>query len=148
VREWRSSLMMRKKNDGKVEIIFTADDMWVPVVRLVGKLCIFPGIPSLFLKMLNGITPYLPLPPPDQRPFRHQIHTLMRESNIAPYLTELQSRVKNEGIRVGSYPQLTRGVYVSLIGPDEKRVREIGDEVVRELQGTVVEAQEAPKSSL
>jgi hypothetical protein len=54
----------------------------------------------------------------------------MRESNIAPFLTELQARVKNEGIRVGSYPQLTRGVYVSLIGPDERRVREVGEEVV------------------
>jgi hypothetical protein len=78
---------------------------------------------------------------------------------IAPFLTELQARVKNEGIRIGSYPQLTRGVVVSLIGPDEKRVREVGEEVrkrsdlfsiephkvqvVQELQGAVVEAPEA-----
>jgi len=132
-----------KTQGGKVEIIFTADDMWVPVVRLAGKLCIFPGIPSLFLKMLNGLTPYIPLPPPEERPFRHQIHTLMRESNIAPFLTDLQARVKNEGIRIGSYPQLTRGVYVSLIGPDEQRVREVGEEVIKELQGTVVEVPQA-----
>lgn len=132
-----------KIEGGKVEIIFTAEDMWVPVVRLAGKLCIFPGIPSLFLKMLNGLTPYIPLPPPEERPFRHQIHTLMRESNIAPFLTELQARVKNEGIRIGSYPQLSRGVYVSLIGPDEKRVREVGEDVIKELQGTVVEVPQA-----
>jgi len=135
----RMALFPYDEQGGKVEIIFTADDMWVPVVRVMGKLCIFPGIPSLFLKMLNGLTPYLALPPPEQRPFRHQIHTLMRESNIAPFLTGLQGRVKGEGIRVGSYPQLTRGVYISLIGPDAQRVREVGEEVVRELQGTVVE---------
>lgn len=34
------------------------------------------------------------------------IHTDMPESSIAPYLTELHERVKKEGIRVGSYPQL------------------------------------------
>ena len=53
----------------------------------------------------------------------------MPESNIAPYLTALQKRVNPEGIRVGSYPLFLKGVYVSLIGRDEQRVREIGDEV-------------------
>jgi hypothetical protein len=33
------------------------------------------------------------------------VHSLP-ESSIAPYLTELQKRVKEEGIRVGSYPLL------------------------------------------
>lgn len=60
----------------------------------------------------------------------------MRESNIAPFLTELQARVKGEGIRIGSYPQITRGVYVSLIGPDEKRVREVGEEVTLPYEST------------
>jgi hypothetical protein len=51
------------------------------------------------------------------------------ESNIAPYLTQLQKRVQPDGIQVGSYPLLQRGVTVSLIGRDEKKVREIGEEV-------------------
>lgn len=51
------------------------------------------------------------------------------ESNIAPYLTALQKRVNSEGVRVGSYPLFLKGVYVSLIGRDEKRVRELGEEV-------------------
>jgi len=46
-----------------------------PVVRLEGKLCIFPGIPALFQKMLNGLTDYLPLPPECDRPKRIQIFT-------------------------------------------------------------------------
>lgn len=46
-----------------------------PVIRLEGKLCVFPGIPGLFQKMIDGLTPYLPLPPPEERPFRQQVFT-------------------------------------------------------------------------
>jgi len=64
---------------------------------------------------------------------------------IAPYLTELQARVKKEGIRVGSCkfnclaqsiaaqltpdPFLYKGVHVSLIGHDVERIKELGKEV-------------------
>ena len=67
------------------------------------------------------------------------------ESVIAPFLTELQARVKKEGIRVGSCerisvwpllksdhlsdPYLYSGVHVSLIGHDVERVKELGLEV-------------------
>ncbi len=85
----------------------------------------------------------------------------MPESSIAPYLTKLHERVRKEGIRVGSYPMLfkwvaacgayfrlrltlptllIRGVHVSLIGLDEAKIREIGKEVAKELNGKVVEA--------
>ena len=64
------------------------------------------------------------------------------ESSIAPYLTELQKRVKEEGIRVGSYPFLMKGVFVSLIGQDEGRVRELGKEVEGQTQGRAVTEQE------
>jgi hypothetical protein len=30
------------------EVLFVASELWVPVVRLRGKLCILPGIPRLF----------------------------------------------------------------------------------------------------
>ncbi|KAI0318225.1 Molybdopterin binding protein, partial [Amylostereum chailletii] len=124
------------------EVLYTARDIWVPVVRLEGKLCIFPGIPSLFQKMLDGITPYLPLPPANHRPFRQQIFTSQPESSIAPFLTALHNRVKNEGIRVGSYPLFAKGVYVSLIGQDAKRVLEIAAEVEAGIQGKLVSEDE------
>jgi len=124
------------------ETLFVAKDIWVPVVRLEGKLCVFPGIPSLFQKMLDGLKVFLPLPPPSERPFRHQIFTPLPESSIAPYLTELQKRVKEEGIRVGSYPLLMKGVFVSLIGQNEGRVRELGREVEGQTQGKAVTEQE------
>ncbi|KAK7049826.1 hypothetical protein VNI00_005256 [Paramarasmius palmivorus] len=100
------------------EVIFIGKDIWVPVVRLEGKLCVFPGIPALFQKMLNGLTEYLPLPPPSERPLRIQVFTERPESMIAPYLTSLQARLKADSIQVGSYPVLNQGVFVSLIGRD------------------------------
>lgn len=120
------------------EVIFVAEDKWVPVLRLGGKLCVFPGIPSLFQQLLLGLTPYLPLPPASSKPFRHLIYTKKPESIIAPYLTELQARVKKEGIRVGSYPYLYQGVHVSLIGHDVERIKELGLEVEKELDGKII----------
>ncbi|KAH7883066.1 MoaB/Mog domain-containing protein [Phlebopus sp. FC_14] len=125
------------------EVLFVASDIWVPVVRLQGKLCIFPGIPSLFQKMLDNLKPFLPLPPADSRPCRVQVFTNLPESSIAPYLTALQKRVSSANIRVGSYPMLRQGVYVSLIGADRERVAEVAEEVTKELQGRIVSEEEA-----
>ncbi|KAF7376030.1 MoCF-biosynth domain-containing protein [Mycena sanguinolenta] len=102
----------------RAEVLVVAEDIWVPVVRLEGKLCIFPGIPSLFQRMLAALTPLLPLPPRTERPSRIQVFTERPESMIAPYLTKLQSRLRPHGIQVGSYPVLGQGVFVSLIGRD------------------------------
>ena len=136
------------------------------MVRLEGKLCVFPGIPRLFQRMLNGLTPYLPLPPPSERPCRQQVFTpyvyprsvlellvsifpltaasyRLPESSIAPYLTTLQSRTKHLGIRIGSYPLLQHGVYVSFIGQDREHVKELAEETARELQGRLVSDEEA-----
>lgn len=62
----------------------------------------------------------------------------MPESSIAPFLTELQARVKSEGIRVGSYPKLRQGVDVSLIGQDNARLQELAQECCKELSGQLI----------
>ncbi|KAG2743270.1 Molybdopterin binding protein [Suillus brevipes Sb2] len=118
------------------EVIFVASDIWVPVVRLQGKLCIFPGIPSLFQKMLDNLKPFLPLPPEEERPFRLQVFTGLPESSIAPFLTDLQKRVQPEGIRIGSYPVLQKGA-------NRGRVHQLGVEVEKEVDGRVVTEAEA-----
>ncbi|KAM5536820.1 hypothetical protein V8D89_009538 [Ganoderma adspersum] len=129
----------------RAEVLYIASDIWVPVVRLEGKLCIFPGIPRLFQRMLDGLLPFLPLPPPSERPCRQQVFTNLPESSIAPYLTTLQARVKDAGVRVGSYPLLSKGVYVSLIGRDQEQIQALGEEVAREIQGRLVSEEEAKK---
>ena len=67
------------------------------------------------------------------------MHTSQPESNIAPFLTSLQGRVKAEGVRVGSYPKgIGGGVDVSLISKDEARLKELAEECCRELDGELV----------
>ncbi|THG99478.1 hypothetical protein EW026_g2864 [Hermanssonia centrifuga] len=113
----------------EAEVLYTSSEIWVPVVRLEGKLCVFPGIPRLFQRMLDGLTQFLPLPPPDQRPFRQQLFTTRER--------------KADGIRVGSYPLLSHGVYVSLIGLDATAVKTIAEEAVKALDGRLVSDEEA-----
>lgn len=130
-------------------------------MRLGGKLCIFPGIPRLFQRMLDGLTPFLPLPPPNERPCRQQVFTSYApvsfqshpfpnprarskpESSIAPYLTDLQARTKADGIRIGSYPLLQHGVYVSFIGYDRDVVKRLAAETAAALEGRLVSDEEA-----
>merc|ERR1719487_380503 len=121
------------------EVLFVQEDLWVPVVRVGGKVCILPGVPRLFERLVEGLAAhYIPLPPSSEKPYRVLVHTKMPESSIAPFLTSLQERVKKEMIRVGSYPKLMQGVDVSLIGKDESRLKELAEEVVKELKGELV----------
>lgn len=99
--EQRAARMRMALFPEKAEVLYTDSEIWVvctvhqprwlrivtqvylqPVVRLEGKLCVFPGIPRLFQKMLDGLKPYLPLPPPSERPFRQQIFTTYEATGI------------------------------------------------------------------
>ncbi|GAA6010826.1 hypothetical protein JCM11491_004551 [Sporobolomyces phaffii] len=121
------------------ENLFVQEDMWVPVVRVGGKVTIFPGIPKLFERLVTGYAShFVELPPSSEKPFRVLVHTEMPESSISPFLSKLHERVRKEGIRVGSYPKLKVGVDVSLIGKDESRLLELAKEVEEELKGTLV----------
>jgi len=122
------------------EVLHVDPALWVPVVRIKQKLCILPGVPRLFEQLLTSyLASYVPLPPSSSKPFRVLVHTSMPESNIAPFLTSLQARVKAEGIRVGSYPKgIGGGVDVSLISQNEERLDELAQECCKELDGEVV----------
>ena len=70
---------------------------------------------------------------------------------IAPYLTALQARLKPHEIQVGSYPVLSKGVFVSLIGRDlnngsngTKKIwlADVAREVEKEVGGRVVSEEE------
>lgn len=49
---------------------------------------------------------------------------------------------------MGSYPVLQQGVYVSLIGSDETRIRALAEEVERETMGRVVSEEEVCKKKV
>ncbi|QRV98962.1 molybdopterin-binding domain protein [Ceratobasidium sp. AG-Ba] len=121
--------------EGKgAEILFVCEDLWVE------KLYVLPGVPSLFRKLLDSLVPYLSLPLEGDRSHRKLIRTEQTESNIAPFLTSLQERLKSEGIQVGSYPLLGKGVTVSLIGRDLDRLTVLSEEVVKAIEGQVIES--------
>ena len=76
------------------------------------------------------------------------LYTRRPESMIAPYLTALQARLKPHGIQVGSYPVLSKGVFVSLIGRDlnngTKKIwlADVAREVEKEVGGRVLSEEE------
>jgi molybdopterin-biosynthesis enzyme MoeA-like protein len=121
-----------------VEVIFPTEDLWVPVVRMGGKLCILPGVPRLFEALIEGMQPFIPLDPNRPRPYRLLVHTALPESTISPYLSKLNDMCKKEDIKVGSYPKWNGGVDVSLIGIELERLQEIAKDVEKEVEGKTI----------
>ena len=118
------------------EVLFPVRDLWVPVVVVNRNIFILPGVPRFFTTLLQGLKPLLrPLIPPGRRQFRITIATEEPESSIAPYLTALQKRVSEEGIKVGSYPKWKGGVKVSLLGRDKERLEGLVKEVEEAISG-------------
>jgi hypothetical protein len=48
-----------ESRDDKSQVIFPAEDLWVPVACVNGNVHILPGIPRLFEKLLQGLKPIL-----------------------------------------------------------------------------------------
>ncbi|PWN40320.1 Molybdopterin binding protein, partial [Ceraceosorus guamensis] len=136
----RMALFPVSSSNSSVEVIFPTTQLWVPVVRLSGKVCILPGVPRLFEGLLDGLEKYVPIDPNRPRPYRLLVHTKWPESNISPFLVELTEKCKKEGIKVGSYPKWNSGVDVSLIGEDLARLQELGSEVEKAVEGKITTA--------
>ena len=128
------------------EVIFPTERLWVPVVRMAGKLCILPGVPRLFEALLDGMESYIPLDPNRPRPYRVLIHTRLPESNISPFLVKLTDKCKHNGIKIGSYPKWNNGVDVSLIGNDWDELEKLIPEVEKEVEGKLIESGQLGKT--
>src|SRR5436190_4930880 len=82
----------------KAEVLFPANDLWVPVVIVNRNVFILPGVPRLFTTLLSSLKPIIAAcVPPGRRQHRLIIATEEPESVIAPFLAELQKRVANQG---------------------------------------------------
>ena len=118
------------------DVLFAADDLWVPVVVVNHKIYILPGIPRLFTSLLDGLKSHLlPQIDPANKKHRYLVATKEPESNIAPYLTKLAAKVAADGIKVGSYPKWAGGVYVSLLGKDDAKIQALLSEVEAGIKG-------------
>ncbi|GAB7361745.1 hypothetical protein MBLNU230_g1791t2 [Neophaeotheca triangularis] len=121
------------------QVVFAAEDLWVPINIVNGNVHIFPGIPRLFEKMLTGLKPAL-LPrltdPEGKGVHRILFSTPMAESAVAGYLTELSGKVEPKGIKVGSYPRWGKSRNtVTLVGRDKDFMESLVPEVEKAVEG-------------
>lgn len=121
------------------QVIFAAEDLWVPINVVNGNIHIFPGIPRLFEKMLTGLKPSL-LPrltdPEGKGVHRILFSTPLAESEVASYLTELSGKVESRGVKVGSYPRWGKSRNtVTLVGRDKDFMESLVSEVQAGVDG-------------
>jgi molybdopterin-biosynthesis enzyme MoeA-like protein len=130
------------------QVVFTADDLWVPLCIVNRNVHILPGVPRLFQKMLEGYKTTLRSRLPDpagQGDYRIIISTPLPESAVAGYLTDLAKQVSPKGIKVGSYPRWGKARNtVTLVGRDRTYMDSLVAEVERGVQGkrVVVEGED------
>jgi molybdopterin-biosynthesis enzyme MoeA-like protein len=101
-------LPIDESRDISKQVLFPAEELWVPVSVVGGNVHILPGVPRLFEALLEGLKPSLTprLSDPDGKGIsRIIISTPLPESSVAPYLTELAAKVEPKGVKVGSYPR-------------------------------------------
>ncbi|KAF9894680.1 hypothetical protein FE257_006570 [Aspergillus nanangensis] len=125
-----------------LQAVFVAEDMWVPIAVVNGNVHILPGVPRLFERLLENLKPSL-LPrltnPEGKGIYRYLFSTPLPESAVAPYLTDLASRVSGQGIKVGSYPRWGRKRNtVTLVGRDQEAMDALVAEVEQNVQGKKV----------
>ncbi|TKA82469.1 hypothetical protein B0A55_02174 [Friedmanniomyces simplex] len=127
------------------QVIFTAEDLWVPVNVVNGNIHILPGIPRLFERMLNGLKPRL-LPrltdPEGKGVHRVLFSTPMPESEVTGYLTELAAKVKDRGVNVGSYPRWGKSRNtVTLVGREKDFMESLVPEVEENVKGRRIQVE-------
>ncbi|KAL9529304.1 hypothetical protein SMMN14_06943 [Sphaerulina musiva] len=127
------------------QVIFSAEDLWVPIAVVNGNIHILPGIPRLFEKMLMGLKPKL-LPrltdPEGKGVHRILISTPLPESEIAEFLTQMAEKVGAKGVKVGSYPRWGKSRNtVTLVGKDKDFMEGLVEEVEKGVQGNRIEVE-------
>lgn len=127
------------------QVIFAAEDLWVPISVVNGNVHIFPGIPRLFEKMLTGLKPSL-LPrltdPEGKGVHRILFSTPLPESEVAGYLTELSGKVESKDVKVGSYPRWGKSRNtVTLVGRDKDFMESLVPEVEEGVNGRRIQVE-------
>lgn len=137
-----------KTGNVKTERIFIDETLWVPIVGVQGRVYILPGVPQLFKKLLDGLEPYIrPRIDKELSLKRYYVKTSTKESDLAPYLTDLQDKCNNQfgasNIKLGSYPHISwKTNTISIIGNEKVKdqdLRLIVSDVVDNIEGNAKE---------
>lgn len=77
-----------------------------------------------------------------RKAIRVLISSPLPESDVAEYLTRLQGRVAERGVKIGSYPKWGKKMNtITLVGNDTEFVESLVEEVERETKGSRVTAE-------
>lgn len=137
------------QSHGSVSVlkIFPDQSLWVPIVSINEQVYVLPGVPELFTKLMLGLAASIKPRVVLNVYRRYFVSTSSNESNMAPFLSLLQSRCDEkygvQQVKVGSYPHYPwRSVSISIIGDSlvpESELREIVAEVVANIGGNAEE---------
>jgi molybdopterin-biosynthesis enzyme MoeA-like protein len=124
----------------KASVVFVNDDLWVPICVVNRNVHILPGVPRIFMQLLDGLRPLWEkegvLPSAEERSLRVIIATPLPESDVAEFLTSLQERVSARGVKVGSYPRWGKSTNsITLVGSDREYIESLIPEVEKATDG-------------
>ena len=140
-----------------VHKIFVDEDFWVPIVSVDQKVYILPGVPQLFVKLLNGLEPMLMQRVGSEQGaerslVRYYVKTETKESQLAPFLEDLQQSCQekfgNGAVKLGSYPHFNWKVNtISIIGEgvENGELRKLVEQVIENIGGTEIGPEEEEK---
>jgi len=97
-----------KSRSDDEQVVFVAEDLWVPLAVVNGNVHILPGVPRLFEKIIDSYKPRIMgrlADPEGKGAYRILISTPLAESEVAGALTALAQEVEPKGVKVGSYPR-------------------------------------------
>lgn len=139
-------LPIDESRDESSQALFVDESLWVPINVVNGNIHVLPGVPRLFIKLLDGLKPLL-IPrltdPEGKGIYRFIFSTPLAESDVAAYLTQLAARVQMRGIKVGSYPRWgDKKNSVTLVGRDKDYMESLVSEVEKNIKGLKIEKEE------
>lgn len=141
-----------------IDNVFVDPKLWFPIVEINYRVYILPGVPQLFVKLMQALVPRL-LPRIDQQSkyVRRYVKTTTGESELAPFLGELQREVDAEygagAIKIGSYPHMawrinTLSIIGAAPGVAVADVQKVVDKIVATVGGDATQIDQAEEDRM
>ncbi|EDK36124.2 hypothetical protein PGUG_00222 [Meyerozyma guilliermondii ATCC 6260] len=139
-----------------VEKIYCDDSLWVPIVGIDEQVYILPGVPQLFKKLLDYLADHIKGRLESNIQHRFFIRTDTKESELAPFLSQLQGRCNSEfginAVKLGSYPHFNWNMNtISVIGDSniaQDRLKLIVKEIISSIGGAAHEISQEEEDRL
>lgn len=115
----------------------------IPVVVVNNNVYMLPGVPRLFRLLVDSIQEHMEQLISEHtgkqaRPFiRIEVATQRGEADIASALTTIQEQVRDQDIKVGSYPVDSKDfrVVISIVGRDTTAVQKTASHIIHATNG-------------